>query len=263
MAANTETGHAKNAAGLKKLIVDVQSFGSAFDPSEDNIKIPALQAVEAALDNSLETVIVTEDPYKKAINARQAAFKPMSPLTTRMKNALEACKASPKEIKDGISLSKKVKGERIDTKRALDAFIDSTHKAGAPVDPTPTTDTTHEELIKHSVSQLGFENRIQNFKRFVTYLTGVTKYNPNETDLKIVTLTTYSNSLQPLNNAVNTTFTPLYHARVTRDTLLYATDTGVHDLVQQVKSYVKSAFGIKSPEYKLISKIQIKVPKKK
>ncbi|MBI5219501.1 MAG: hypothetical protein HY958_11275, partial [Bacteroidia bacterium] len=44
---------------------------------------------------------------------------------------------------------------------------------------------------------------------------------------------------------------------------LYAEGTGAHDLLQQTKYYVKSAYGPQSPEYKLISKLEIRVPKKK
>ncbi|HBX50848.1 MAG TPA: hypothetical protein DEH02_07250 [Bacteroidales bacterium] len=56
MAVNTESGNAKNAANVSKLLVDVKSFGSAFDPSADEIKIAALEALNTNLNVSLTLV---------------------------------------------------------------------------------------------------------------------------------------------------------------------------------------------------------------
>ncbi|MBI4945382.1 MAG: hypothetical protein HY840_03155, partial [Bacteroidetes bacterium] len=247
MPSTSESGHAKNVASFSKLLVGVQSYGASYAPSAPEIAATALQTKNAALDPVIQSVTNAVSPHKNAVNVRQAAFNPMSKLVTRMENALKGCGAAKKEITDGIGFAKKIKGERIDTKHALDAFIDSTHKAGTPVDSTPTTDVTHDELIEHSVSQMSFDNRIQNFKKLVSFLSGITKYNPNEADLKIAALTTYANSLQPLNNAVNTAFITLYKARTNRDKQLYAEGTGAHDLLQQTKYYVKSAYGPQSP----------------
>jgi hypothetical protein len=38
-----------------------------------------------------------------------------------------------------------------------------------------------------------------------------------------------------------------------RDEALYATDTGLLDVTQDVKQYVKSFFGASSPQYKQVS----------
>lgn len=256
-----ETGHAKNVASYGTLVTDVESFGTTFNPSNDDIKLTALRVVKTSLESTMTEMREAERPYKTAINARQEAFKGMSPLATKMKNALLASKATKKEIKDGESLAKKLTGG----KKALDSFIESTHEKAKTTSPQSDTsiasEINNDDINQHSNSQMGYDNRIENFKKFITFLTSIPSYNPNEDNLKIETLTTYANSLQPLNNAVDTTFLPFYNARSKRNNLLYATDTGVHDLVQKVKSYVKSAYGVKSPEYKLISKIQIKVPK--
>ena len=82
---------------------------------------------------------------------------------------------------------------------------------------------------------MSFDNRIGNMYKLIQLLASQTGYTPNETDLKVTTLT------------------PLSNARIARNTLLYATWTGLVDLAGEVKSYVKSVFGGTSPQYKQVS----------
>jgi hypothetical protein len=264
MAANSETGHAKNAASVGKLLADIQSFGTTYNPSANEIKVAAVQTLKTSLDNVLTSVRTTYTPYKNATNARQEVFKKLSKYSTRILKALKACGATKKEIADGMSLEKKIQGKRITAKHALDAFIESTHKTMTSTQPTDasTASDTVQEIVNHSASQMGFDNRTENFKKLASFLSGITKYNPNEADLKITALNTHAASLVTLNDAANTTFVPYANARIQRDKLLYADVTGAHDIVQQVKAYVASVFGATSPEYKLISKITIKKPGK-
>ncbi|MBI4945677.1 MAG: hypothetical protein HY840_04665 [Bacteroidetes bacterium] len=260
MSGTAETGHARNAANYKKLLVEIQSFSTTYNPSAVEIKLAALQSLGTNLDNSLTSVRDTFKPYKNATNARKELFNKLSKYTTRIFKALKACGATKKEITDGASLEKKIQGTRITPKHALDAFIHSTHKTLTGTQPTDnsTSPDTLQEILDHSASQMSFDNRIENFKKFISFLSGITKYNPNETDLKITALNTHAANLVILNDTVNSTFVPWANARIQRDKYLYADATGAHDIVLQVKSYVASVFGAASPEYKLISKISIK-----
>ncbi|MBI5217436.1 MAG: hypothetical protein HY958_00705 [Bacteroidia bacterium] len=263
---STETGHARNVANFGKVIPAVQSYGTLYTPSANEIKVPALQAQKTNLDNSLTLVRDTSNPYKNAMNARKETFNKLSKYTTRILKALKGCGATKKEITDGSGMEKKIQGTRITPKHALDAFIHSTHKTltGTPVTEAlevtdnSTSPDTLQEILDHSASQMSFDNRIENFKKFISFLSGTTKYNPNETDLKISALNTHAANMVTLNDTVNSTFVPWANARIQRYKYLYADATGAHDIVLQVKSYVASVFGATSPEYKLISKISIK-----
>ncbi|MEI7962139.1 MAG: hypothetical protein WCI04_07425, partial [archaeon] len=242
------------------VLVGIQSLGTAYNPSANEIKVAAVQALKTNIDDSLTSVRNTGAPYKNATNARSEVFKKQSKYTTRILKALKGCGATKKEIADGVSLEKKLQGKRITPKHALDAFIDSTHKTITSTQPTDssTSADTIQEIVNHSASQMSYDNRTENFKKLIAFLTGITKYNPNEADLKITALNTYATNLVTLNDTANSTFVPYANARIQRDKYLYADGTGAHDIVQQVKNYVASVFGATSPEYKLISKITIK-----
>jgi len=254
---NTETGSAKNTANVTKLKTAIQSFATGYNPSAVEIKLPAIITLESNLITTMSSLHTAETDYKKAINARQLAFEGMSLLSSRMESTLEGSGVTKKEITDGKAMKKKITGVR--AKPIKEKTVNGT----TPVltVPTGTVDlnSSVEQVEHHSVSQMSFDSRTENFKKYVTYLGSITKYNPNENDLKITTLNTYTTGLLTLNTNVNSTYDTLHAIRATRDKYLFADVTGAHDIVQQVKNYVAGAFGgKKSSQYKLISKILIK-----
>ncbi|MFN8114464.1 MAG: hypothetical protein U0W65_00005, partial [Bacteroidia bacterium] len=56
-------------------------------------------------------------------------------------------------------------------------------------------------------------------------------------------------NLTNLNNAANTSYANLKNARIQRNLFFYAKDTGLLDLVKQVKAYIKSLYGATSQQY--------------
>ena len=58
------------------------------------------------------------------------------------------------------------------------------------------------------------------------------------------------------NTAVINATTDLSNARINRNKVLYFKSTGLYDIAQEVKKYVKSVFGASSPQYKQVSKIK-------
>ena len=85
-------------------------------------------------------------------------------------------------------------------------------------------------------------------------------YNPNETDLKVTALAAYVTNLEALNDAVDTTETAIKNARIARDHSFYDEKTGIPDISNAVKEYIKSVYGAGSPEYKLATAIQFTQP---
>jgi len=86
-------------------------------------------------------------------------------------------------------------------------------------------------------------------------------YAPNETELQIGALQTYSTSLKNANTNVINNTTPVSNKRITRDEALYAEGTGLVDLAGLVKKYVKSLYGGASPQYKQISGLEFTRPR--
>jgi hypothetical protein len=105
---------------------------------------------------------------------------------------------------------------------------------------------------------MSYDSRLDNFDKLIKLLTSEPEYAPNEADLKIDSLTTLYNDLSSKNTAVINATVPLNNARISRDQVLYTPLTGIVDISVDVKTYVKSIFGATSPQYKLISKLELK-----
>lgn len=91
----------------------------------------------------------------------------------------------------------------------------------------------------------------------------VPAYNPNETELQPASLNTFLTQLKSANQAVITATTPYLTAVQNRNNVLYAPDTGIIDLAQEVKKYVKSVETITLPEFRQISGLKFTRIKKK
>ena len=74
--------------------------------------------------------------------------------------------------------------------------------------------------------------------------------------MKISTLQALLSDLKTKNNAVTQSRIVLETARGARNTVLYTPLTGVVDIGTDVKSYIKSVFGVNSTQYKLVSKLR-------
>ncbi|MGE0076603.1 MAG: hypothetical protein AB7S48_01960 [Bacteroidales bacterium] len=103
---------------------------------------------------------------------------------------------------------------------------------------------------------MSYDSRLDNFDRLIKLLSSITAYAPNETDLKVESLTALYNDLKTKNMAVLNAETPLTIARLSRNEVLYKTNVGIVDISVDVKNYVKSVFGATSPQYKLISNLK-------
>ena len=239
MASKSETGHAKNIANLETLIGFCTGYGPTYNPSKAAIKIPALTTLHTNAVGTLASINNVLPLYNNAINARDAAFSPLSKLITRVVNAAQASDISPKGIGDLKTIARKLQGKRATPKND---------------DPPKEAATPEEESSKNiSASQMSFDQRIENMDKLIQLLAAQPAYIPNETELTIASLTTVLTTMRSTNTAAIAAFTPVSNARINRNNLLYKDDTGLVDLAADVKKYVKSVFGATSPQYKQVS----------
>lgn len=68
--------------------------------------------------------------------------------------------------------------------------------------------------------------------------------------------TTYHASLVDDTETVYQTEAKLNTVYINRNTILYDESTGLYEISQNVKKYVKSVYGASSPEFKNVSKIR-------
>lgn len=244
MASISETGHAKNVANFEKLVVNVTALGTVYNPSKANLKLPALNTQLTAAKTVIATVNSAGATYKNALNTRKTVFSPLSKLITRVNNALKASDTTP-QIKESVqSLVRKIQGRRATAKLTEGEKKTATEKG--------------EKVVEISSSQMSYDSRLDNFDKLIKLLASIPAYTPNEADLKTTTLTTLINDLRTKNTAVNTAETALNIARISRNDVLYKTSTGIVDISVDIKSYIVSVYGKTSPQYKAISKLEVK-----
>jgi len=93
-----ETGHGKNVANFEDLISFCIGYGTSYNPSQASIKVTALQTILTSAQTALNNVSTKNTAFKNATNARELAFEPVKKLSTRIKNAFDACGAKSKVL---------------------------------------------------------------------------------------------------------------------------------------------------------------------
>jgi hypothetical protein len=254
MASTTETGHAKNVANFETLITFCKGYGGDYKPSEATQQISSLQTLFSNSKQSVSDVNKAFTPYSKAVENREIAFEPLSKLTTKIVNAFAASKASTQAIDNAKTHASKVKGTRIGKKET--PKVDPSAKLEQNGNPTAKAEDN-----SISVSQMGYDSRVNNFEKLIETLKAEPKYNPNETELQVGTLATLLADLDAKNTAVRVATEPLSNARIARDKVLYDKTTGLVQIAADVKKYVKSVYGVSSPKYKQISSLAFRVIK--
>lgn len=181
--------------------------------------------------------------YKNKIAERELIFDPLNKLSTRIMNALQATDAAEQLQENARTINRKIQGSRAKPKKSEEYGQDG------------------DEHGKISVSQMSFDSRLDNFNKLVKLLSSIAEYTPNEEDLNVTGLNALSGSLKTKNTSVVSATTALSNARIARNKVLYANDTGLVDVAMDVKAYVKSVYGASNPQYKQVSKLRFKAMK--
>jgi hypothetical protein len=241
MASTNETGHAINVANFEYLIGYCIGYGAAYNPSKGPIKIPALQTLLTNGQGVLATIKTTKTDLDNATNAHEIAFKPLKKLCTKVINALAATDAASQTNDDASTANFKIQGRRAVTKAAAKPAKDGQK----PEEPT-----------SNSVSQQSFDGQVENLAKLIQTLTAEPLYTPNEPELQVPALNAVLADLKTKNSAVILATTNASNARINRDKVLYADLTGLYDIAQAVKQYVKSVFDATSPQFREVSGIK-------
>lgn len=197
----------------------------------------------------IQTVKTSKTAFDNSTNIRENTFANLKKLSTRIVNALEATDATKQTVDDAKTINRKLQGKRADKAKP------TTTVAGAT---EPTAEPTDTSI---SVSQQSFDSLIDGFTKLIQVVTTEPLYIPNETDVKVVTLNTLLTNMKTANTNVINATTTYSNARIARNTTLYGADTGLTDIAEEVKKYVKSVFGATSPQYKQISKLKFTKPR--
>ena len=242
MATNTDASLAKNVTNFETLISIVTSLGATYNPSKDSLKLPALQTLHSAAIDSGIAFKNAESVKSTAVDNRQLAFDPTGTFFTRVNNALKASNSTAQADETAKTIFRKLQGRRASAK------LTEEQKAALLAEG--------KEVNQISTSQLGYDDKVENLESLISFLQTVPEYNPNEEELKVTTLQTLLADLRAKNLTTTQAHIAVETARGARKTLQNTPLTGLVDVANDVKSYIKSVYGVKSTEYKLVSKLR-------
>jgi hypothetical protein len=244
MANSSEAGHHKNVANFNTLISRCNGYGGIYNPSNQSITISELTLLHKLALESIDKVSLLTPTFNIAKAARFTLFKPLDKLITRVTNSLKSISPSAKTTENVISISRKIKGQRVSAKLS-DEELKLKESEGI-------------KIQQNSTNQTDFDSRIENFGKLINQLAAIVEYKPNEKELQVESLTALLNDLILKNNAAKETETPVINARIARNEIMYKSETGLVDIAFNTKNYVKSVFGATSPQYKQISGLKFK-----
>ena len=241
MTSNSETGYAKYVSNFESLLTSITAFGAGYNPPKDSLKLPALQLLLQSANEAFSALNSTLTIYSISVDARETAFEPLSKLVTRVNNALKASDSTAQMDESAQTIIRKLQG-----RRAVAKFTEEEKKALAE---------EGKEVNQISASQMSYDSRLDNLDKLIALLATIPQYNPNEKELKISSLRTLYNDLKAKNFDVITKGVELDNARNIRNEILFKPLSGMVDIASDAKTYIKSAFGATSPQYKQISKL--------
>jgi hypothetical protein len=244
MTSSIETGHAKNVEEFKRMRVILASFGAAYAPGDDRLKIPNILAIE---QNSIAAMAAVDDAlpdHLQAVSRREIAFTGVPQLASRALRIAETLHLDRATLNALRELVRKLYGRRAAPRQTPPATADGN-------DPEPERRTI-------SVSQLSFDQRIAHFAQFIAILGGEAAYDPAEQDLGIDALAARLQEMRNANDAVTATGIPPAAARNNRNHVLYDPLVGLVDVALDAKKYVRAAFGANSGEYKELKGLEFR-----
>lgn len=247
MSKTYETSHAKNIANFEALISFVIAYGAIYNPSNALITIGNMQLQLVKAKDAVNELHVLLADWSNAVAAREIGFIPLKKLGTRLLNALKATDTPIQVIENMVTLNRKLQGKRASAK-LTDEEVEVLAEEGKVVNQI-------------SAAQLSYDSLLDNFDKLVKLLATIPQYNPNEMELKVVTLTSLRDMLKQLNIAVVTTGVALSNVRLLRKEVMYDAETGLVATAQLVKMYLKSVFGVGSAQFKQISGMAFRVLK--
>jgi len=215
----------------------VKSYGVNYNPSKIALRLPQLNTLITTSQTCLAEMLAKNAVCNNVLNLCIEAFSDLKSLSTRLISAFEATDATPEKINYAKTFNRKIQGKIVSTAQT------STDPNG----PAPIT-----------ISQQFYGQLIQNFAGLISVLESESSYNPNEIDLKILTLKAKLADLISKNLTVSIAYASVSNAIIARDKILYNTNSGLVDIANEVKEHIKSIFGATSPEFAQVKDIEFR-----
>ncbi|AZA60753.1 hypothetical protein EG340_06735 [Chryseobacterium indoltheticum] len=237
MHSTSEVGHSRNVANLQKLTEQVTVY-TLYNPPVPNLIVANLQSLYSTATSKLSEVEDKRNAKKNAIAMRKTAFENLKPICTGIINRLEILGLLPDTLDQAKSLNHAIQGGN-KKKTASKNSEEDQSSISSPI----------------STSRQSFNQQAENFGILLQLLETIPNYSPEEDEVKLVNLKPYQESLVNTTQVIDQTEAEFNIKLIERDQVLYAEETGLYSIAQNVKKYVKSLYGATSPEYTTVSSI--------
>ncbi|MBL7731554.1 MAG: hypothetical protein JNM88_10280, partial [Chitinophagaceae bacterium] len=245
----SETGHVKNLSVFNEMIAFVKTY-KEYNPSTPALKVDELVKKYEAANLVLQQVNTTAALLNETIRTRMLTYEHVDQTGTSVVAMLESSEANKEMMKDARGLNRKLHGNR-----AGEIVV-----AAEPVEGQTAEDLLPTNI---SVSQQSYVKLADNLGLMRDLVAMHPGYQPNEAELNVAGLTKFVDELTGLNEKVATEYAEVTAKRNERDEIFYKVPGGLKAVFDGVKKYVLGKYKSNSPEYKQLTKLQMKNLKKK
>ena len=240
----SKSGHDKNVSNYQEILSFCIGNGAKYNPSNPDIMIVNMKVLEVDSLNALDGETAAEAHEKHVYLERKEAFRPIEDLCRDVVNFLGASGGSKEKLHQGKIILNRLRGSNKKNNKE-DAKDEST------VQEKQATMTFHST----------YDERLEALDEIIQLVMTEEKYKPNEFELSVEGLKVKLVTLKEKNYEMKQAIVQVSNSRIQRDKVLYLSKTNAHQVVLEVKQYVKAIFGPSSAEYKQIKSIPFrKIP---
>jgi hypothetical protein len=252
MAESFDTGHAVNAANFKTLVGYAASWGAAYKPPIDDLKLVALQALNTQVQSAVEALATLQgsaiEPQKQRTQLSDQLDGKARGIISTMK-VLGLDKALLERAKSVSDLITGNNVNKMSQKRKQEAEIAVANGQAPASDSRKGNSVSQQSLIK----------RLDNFGDLLKMVAGFSNYKPSADDeYSLANLTAFLSTVQKASDDATKAESPLIQARTQRNTLLYDETTGALVIAARVKEEVARTLKKTSAEYKQLSALKFR-----
>lgn len=236
-----ESGHNKNVDNLQIVVINLTNLGGAYEPPQDLIILPEMQALLTASQTALGEVDTAEAEKAVAVDEVQAEFEGLQKYVVNIKRQAQV------ELNDPAFIA--------DLQSIINNFTPPGRKTGVPDDPLTPVD---ESRTPQSQSQKSRANQIAYLSDISALLKTRSEYKGDGTPYTVTAVDAKIAALTAKHNADNTADAILGSKLDARDAVMYDDATGIIPRIKLIKPYLILKFGKESAIYQQINALEFR-----
>jgi hypothetical protein len=246
------TGHAKNVTQFKEVTQILTNLNGKWNPLNPKLALANLLARHSDCNNKLNEVDTAVSVDKVKTAARAKAYEPLNDLVRRILATMKSCEMDAAMVENVKALKGLIDGSNIQAATQKRKAVAEKAKALAITEGVENV----EPVRSSSVSRLGYDTRLSNFKKVISLIETAGNYASNQPDLSITALTAFAELLTEVNNATNDAYDLLTIKRQERNDALYGNTDSIMSVMGLIKNELESIETKQGVNYKKVIAIK-------